>query len=190
MSKQLKKTKEVTPLAPEDVILQRRKMLCNQEEIQSFFFRLILMIILCWVIFGYVFGITRMENNDMMPRISSGDLLLYYRLENDIHNQDVIVFEKNNEQYVGRIVARGGDIVEITDDAKLKINDSVVLENDIYYSTPQYQEGVTFPFQVEENAFFVLCDYREGAKDSRFFGSVSETEIKGKVITVIRRSGL
>ena len=43
---------------------------------------------------------------------------------------------------------------------------------------------------LAENEFFVLCDYREGAKDSRYFGPVSAGEIKGKVITVLRRSGL
>ena len=43
---------------------------------------------------------------------------------------------------------------------------------------------------LAEDEFFVLCDYREGARDSRYFGPVSEDEIKGKVITVVRRSGL
>ena len=42
----------------------------------------------------------------------------------------------------------------------------------------------------QKDEFFVLCDYREGARDSRYFGPVSEGEIKGKVITVVRRSGL
>ena len=39
-------------------------------------------------------------------------------------------------------------------------------------------------------SFFVLCDYREGARDSRWFGPVRQSEVKGKVITVVRRSGL
>lgn len=34
-----------------------------------------------WVLFGLLFGITTMKNNDMSPRISAGDLLFYYRLE-------------------------------------------------------------------------------------------------------------
>ena len=58
-----------------------------------------------------------MANDDMAPRISAGDLLLYYRLANDWATGDVMVFEKDGEQYVGRIVAHGGDTVEVTDQA-------------------------------------------------------------------------
>ena len=63
-------------------------------------------------------------------------------------------------------------------------------ENDIYYSTPRYESGITYPVTLAENEVFVLCDYREGAKDSRYFGPVSKSEIKGKVITIVRRSNL
>ena len=100
------------------------------------------------------------------------------------------VFEKDGEQYVGRIVAHGGDTVEVTDQATLVVNGSTVLENNIYYTTPKYENGPAYPLTLAEDEFFVLCDYREGACDSRYFGQVSEDEIKGKVITVVRRSGL
>ena len=100
------------------------------------------------------------------------------------------MLKKDGVTYTARIVAQGGDKVEITDDAALKVNDSIVLENDIYYTTPKYDDLVSYPVTLAENEFFVLCDYREGAKDSRYFGPVSRGEIKGKVITVLRRSGL
>ena len=79
-----------------------------------------------------------MKNDDMMPRISAGDLMLYYRLENNWRAQDVIVLKREGQQYVGRIVAVGGDTVEVTEDAQLIINDSYVAESGIYYSTPSY----------------------------------------------------
>ena len=64
-------------------------------------------------------------------------------------------------------------------------------ESDIYYSTPRYESGVTYPVELGENQVFILCDYREGARDSRYLsGPVEESEIKGKVITIIRRSEL
>lgn len=190
MSRSKKSKTESKELTPELVILQRRKLLYNQDEVISFVSRLLFMIILFVILFGIVFGISPVRNNDMSPRMSSGDLLLFYRLEDTIHNQDVLIFEKEGEQYIGRVVARGGDTVEITESSELKINGSVVLENDIYYSTPQYEDGITFPVTLESDEYFILCDYREGAKDSRYFGAVSAEEITGKVITVIRRSGL
>ncbi|MBQ7839740.1 MAG: signal peptidase I [Lachnospiraceae bacterium] len=180
---------EVT-LTPEEVILRRRRRIANREDVKSFLTQLFVLILILWVLFGFVFGITPMPNDDMKPRISSGDLLFYYRLEDSWHSEDVVVFEKDGKQYVGRIVAKGGDSIEITEDARVVVNGSYVVENDIYYSTPLYESDVVYPIALEEDQFFVLCDYRQGAKDSRYFGAVDLNEVKGKVITVIRRSGL
>ena len=67
-------------LTPEEIILVRRRRLAGQAEVLSFFTRLAFLLVLLWILFGYVFGITAMKNDDMMPRISAGDLMLYYRL--------------------------------------------------------------------------------------------------------------
>lgn len=185
-----KRNAEALVLTPEQAMKEQRRRALNREEIDLFLTRLSAMGFLVLILFGIIFGLTPMKNNDMSPRISSGDLMLYYRLEKSYISQDVIVFRKDGEQYTGRIVAREGDTVEITEDSELKVNHSIVLENDIFYRTPQYTDGISYPVTLEENQYFVLCDYREGAKDSRYFGPVDADEIKGKVITVIRRSNL
>lgn len=178
------------PAAPEEVIRWKRRRCADAEDIVSFFARLAAMAVLLVLLFGFVFGVTPMADDDMSPRISAGDLLLYYRLADDYVSGDVTVFQKDGEQYVGRVVARGGDTVEVTEEAALVVNGSTVLETDIYYSTPRYESGPEYPVALAEGEYFILCDYREGARDSRYFGPVSQEEIKGKVITVIRRSGL
>ena len=179
-----------TPPTPANIIKLRRRRCADAADIVSFFTKLVAMIALLAVLLGLAFGITPMPNDDMAPRISAGDLLLYYRLADDWANGDVMVFEKDGEQYVGRIVARGGDTVEVTDQATLVVNGSTVLENNIYYTTPKYENGPAYPLTLAAGEFFVLCDYREGARDSRYFGAVRPAEVKGKVITVVRRSGL
>lgn len=189
MSKK-KQAKAAAPLTPERVIAIRMRRLADREDISSFISKAIWMLIFVYILFGVVFGITPMKNNDMSPRISSGDVLFYYRLEDHFRANDVVVFEKDGRQYTGRVVAQGGDLVEVTDDSHLRINDSTVVESDIFYKTQKYGDEVTYPVQLEENQFFILCDYREGAKDSRYFGAVNQDEIKGKVLMVIRRSSL
>ena len=192
MSRQNKKSvsENTKSITPEQVILSRLHRLASLEDIKSFFSKLIMMVLLLWILFGVLFGITPMQNNDMSPSISAGDLLLYYRLNDILRTDDVVVVEKNGKQYIGRIVARGGDSVEITEDSRLRINGSTVSENDIFYSTPRYGDSVSYPLELSEDEFFILCDYREGARDSRYFGAVNEKEIKGKVITILRRSNL
>ena len=188
--KDKKQPEAAKSITPEQVILSRLRRLASGEEIRSFFFKLIMMVLLLWVLFGVLFGITPMRNNDMSPRISAGDLLLYYRLDENYRTNDVVVFEKDGTEYTGRIVGKGGESVEITEDAQLKVNGSSVIETDIFYSTPRYEEGIEYPVELAEDEYFILCDYRNGAKDSRYFGSVSRSEIKGKVITILRRSSL
>ena len=179
-----------TPPTPADIIKAKRRRCADAEDIAGFLTKLVAIVVLLGLLFGFAFGVTPMENDDMSPRISAGDLLLYYRLADDMVTGDVLVFEKDGEQYVGRIVANPGDTVEVTDQATLVVNGSTVLENDIYYTTPKYDNGPAYPLTLAQDEYFILCDYREGARDSRYFGPVSLAEIKGKVITVVRRSGL
>ena len=188
--KDKKQPEAAKSITPEQVILSRLRRLASGEEIRSFFFKLIMMVLLLWVLFGVLFGITPMRNNDMSPRISAGDLLLYYRLDENYRTNDVVVFEKDGTEYTGRIVGKGGESVEITEDAQLKVNGSSVIETDIFYSTPRCEEGIEYPVELAEDEYFILCDYRNGAKDSRYFGPVSRSEIKGNVITILRRSSL
>ena len=188
--KDKKQPEAAKSITPEQVILSRLRRLASGEEIRSFFFKLIMMVLLLWVLFGVLFGITPMRNNDMSPRISAGDLLLYYRLDENYRTNDVVVFEKDGTEYTGRIVGKGGESVEITEDSRLSINGSIVMENDIFYSTPRYDDSIAYPVSLAEDEYFILCDYREGARDSRYFGAVKRSEIKGKVNTILRRSSL
>ncbi len=178
------------PETPERVIAEKRRRAADRETVRAFLSRLVIMLLLLWALFGMIFGVTPMANEDMSPRISAGDLMLYYRLEKSYSSGDVVVLRKDGEQYTARVVAKGGDQVEITSDSQLRINGSTVIENDIFYKTAQYESDVTYPVILGEDEYFVLCDYREGAKDSRYYGAVTGAEIQGKVITVLRRSNL
>lgn len=176
--------------SPEYVIARRRKRLRDKDEVSTFITRLIVMAAFIYILFGQIFGLALVNNDDMKPRLSGGDLMLYYRLQNKWYTDDVVVFEKDGTRYTGRIVATGGDTVDIPDEGGLTINNSTVLETDIFYATKKYETGIEFPVTLEKDEFFILCDYREGAKDSRFFGPVKASELRGKVITVMRRTNL
>ena len=73
---------------------------------------------------------------------------------------------------------------------KFQYFESILLEQNIFYETPQYESEVKYPLQLQEGECFVLGDHREGATDSRYFGAVDTQEIRGKIITVIRRNQL
>lgn len=160
------------------------------RALRNFLVRLFLLITVIGILFGVVFGLTPMANADMQPAVCAGDLMLYYRLDKNLKSDDVVVFQKEDIQYTGRIVAVPGDVVEITDESELMVNKNTVMEDNIFYTTPAYDSEVEYPLALKEDQYFILCDNREGAKDSRSFGVVDTTEIKGKVITIVRRSGI
>ena len=64
------------------------------RELRSLVIRLVLLLLVVYILFFHLVGITVMPNADMYPRIDAGDLVLFYRLEKSFHAQDVIVFEK------------------------------------------------------------------------------------------------
>ena len=132
---QMPPTQELSP--------EERRRRRNKEEIKSFFFRLIILLLFLWLIFGVCFGVAPVRNGDMFPRISAGDLMLYYRLERDYNSQDVIVYEKDGQSRVGRVIAHGGDTVEITGEGEIKINGSIVMENNVFYDTYPMREKLS-----------------------------------------------
>ena len=160
------------------------------RALRNFLVRLFLLITVIGILFGVVFGLTPMANADMQPAVCAGDLMLYYRLDKNLKSDVVVVFQKEGIQYTGRIVAVPGDVVEITDESELMVNKNTVMEDNIFYTTPAYDSEVEYPLALKEDQYFILCDNREGAKDSRSFGVVDTSEIKGKVITIVRRSGI
>lgn len=125
----------------------------------------------------------------MYPRVRDGDVLLYYRMVEDLHIGDVVVLEKDGEEYAGRIIAQTGDTVNIDDEGQLFINGAVQSE-EIFYATFKKENKIKYPLTINDGEYFILCDFRTNATDSREYGPVSREEIKGSVIAVFRRRGI
>jgi signal peptidase I len=147
--------------------------------------KLVLVAGILWIVFGQVFALTQMKGEDMYPRLRDGDLIVAYRLERDLVQDDVVLFEKNGYQHVGRIVAQGGDVVDLTEDGSLVINGNVQ-EEEIFYITEPAAGSLSYPYTVPEDSYFILCDFRTNGVDSRYFGAVTREEIVGKVISILR----
>lgn len=160
------------------------------RRIQGLGVRILVFILAVWVVFFWIIGITTVPNGDMNPSLKAGDLIMYYRLDTLLEKDDVITFHKNDTKYVARIVAKGGDTIEISDDERVIVNGNSIYEDGIYYSTPRYEGFVEYPLTIGQNEYFVLVDMREGGEDSRYFGTVKQSEIDGLVISVLRRDGI
>ena len=73
--------------------LKRRKR--RRRNFRDLLLRIVLLGVIVYVLFFHLVGVLKMPNDDMYPRIDSGDLVLFYRLEKDVRAQDVIVLQKD-----------------------------------------------------------------------------------------------
>ena len=207
------------PAEDRDAALRKRRRR-RVRAFRSFLLRLIGLVLVVYILFFHLVGLTMMPSRDMYPRLDVGDLLLFYRIDRTPKYQDVIVIDKQLEEdtrtgergfvrealdwlgfkdpeapatkrYVCRVIAVPGNTVEITTEHGLKVNGNTLIESNIFYPTQPYEEGVTdYPLTLGEGEFFVLADQRNGGMDSRYFGIVKQDEIQGIVITILRRSNL
>lgn len=162
----------------------------DRRDIVGFLARLAFFVVTLWLFFGVVLGVGAVTTGEMAPRICSGDVMLYWRLSQGFNEGDVVVYTADGEERLGRVVARPGDEVTITEAGELMVNGAVVVESDISTPTPRYESAVDYPVHLAADEFFVLADLREGGHDSRLYGPIARSQIKGNVISVLRRSNL
>lgn len=159
-----------------------------RKEYRSLLIRCGVFLLVLYLIFAKILFLKRVEGIDMFPSLKDGDLVLGYRLQKSFQVKDVIVYEEDGRLRFGRVIAHEGDQVTINESGEVKIN-GVSEGGEVLY--PSYMgKELKYPYQVPEGAVFVLGDYRTEAKDSRSYGAIPVKQVKGKVITILRRRGL
>ena len=149
------------------------------REVRSLAVRLAVFAAVLWVLLTQVYLVTQASGNEMFPAVKDGDLVLGCRMEKDYAKNDVVVYERSGTLRVGRVLARGGDIVTLSESGVVEVNGSA-----------QGGGMLSYPSAVPEDSVFILGDCRTQAEDSRDFGPVQCSAVKAKVITLIRRRGL
>lgn len=143
--------------------------------------------------FFALFGIYIEHGNTMYPSLRDGDAYICFRPgSGELAAETVVTFRHGGERRTARIVATAGDVVNITDDGQLFINDKLLRE-DYIGKTQTYpvDGGISYPYTVEDGCYFVLCDKRTdgAAVDSRSIGALSAKDVDGHLILLFRRRG-
>jgi len=132
----------------------------------------------------------KIPTGSMEPTFRRGDrILIKKHIKYVPERGDIIVFkytEGRNRNFVKRIVAFGGEIIEIKD-GNIYVNgnklESPPFQNIRYIATGKFG-GEDESFIVPEHSLFVLGDNSKNSRDSRFFGSVPEEDVIGKVYKI------
>lgn len=99
---------------------------------------------------------------------------------------DVVIFDPPDGKgiWAFRVVGLPGEIIEFSNDT-LKIDGqspSYPKDLKIVYDSPPTLSSVSFPYTVPENSYFVLGDNTKNANDSRYWGAIPFSKIRGKVL--------
>ena len=137
-----------------------------------------------YLLYIYVFSFTFMHGNYMFPAVRDGDLCITYKL--DPYNAgDVVLYKYGDGYRVGRVVAKGGETYDITEQGPT-INGSGASEN-IFYPTEKGEYEL--PVTLEEDEVLILNDMRTEMEDGRLFGPTKQADLLGKVVFIFRVRG-
>jgi signal peptidase I len=149
---------------------------------------LALAVVISVVLNLFVVQVTEVRQKSMEPTLLQNDRVLVSKLDYRLgvpHRGDMIVFNPPVDStipYVKRIVALGGDTVDLRD-GRLYVNDGLVSIPETRGQPPQPQAPqIAYPFTVPDGDVFVMGDNRLQSSDSRTFGPVPVGNIIGKVI--------
>lgn len=156
--------------------------------------------IVCIVlVFTFLGRITRVVGSSMDPTLENGELLFVWSLGYEPQQGDIVIANKttaesvellHGDAIVKRVIATGGQTVEIDYDGNVVYVDGQPLEEDYtleemhWLGDPGMQETY---FEVPEGSVFLMGDNRNGSTDSRheMLGCVDADYLLGKAVFVL-----
>lgn len=152
--------------------------------------RFIVLILALFLLFRFGIGLSLVGGDSMDPALQDGDVVLYTRISRPYRPGDVIALRvPSGDFYVKRVIAAGGDVVDVRDGAVL-VGGRPIEDPWGEGETLAESGAVIYPYTVRPGNVFVLGDNREVSLDSRAFGEVSLRQIRGRILLRFGRSGL
>ncbi|MBI2774192.1 MAG: signal peptidase I [Chloroflexi bacterium] len=135
----------------------------------------------------FVVQVTEVRQRSMDPTLFQSDRVLVSKVDYRFDRPrpgDIVVFNPAADApipFVKRIVAVGGDVVDLRD-GQLYVNGALAVFPEAHGVTGPQSPQVVYPYTVPQGYFFALGDNRLGSQDSRSYGAWANSSIIGKLI--------
>lgn len=134
------------------------------------------------IIATLVFPVLQIAGTSMEPNLNDGDIVVLAKTDK-LETGDLCAFYYSNKILIKRVIATPGDYLWIEPDGTVFVN-GVELDEPYVRDKALGECDIEFPYQVPENAFFMMGDQRETSIDSRssVIGCVAADHTIGKIL--------
>jgi len=153
----------------------------------NFAYMVIICLVVAKLITSFVFLSVMVDGNSMAPTLINGEKAitdgLFYKM-GGIDRFDIVILEEKgfDEKLVKRVVGLPGEKIRY-EKGVLYVNGKVVEEKfitkEVAMKTVTAYGNDTFECTLGKNEYFVLGDNRGNSTDSRYFGPIKKSQIKG-----------
>ncbi len=159
----------------------------TRGEIYDWMQSLVFALIICIIVFVFIFRIVDVSGDSMNPTLLHGDKLVVSDVFYKPKQGDIVIFRKDEykaEALVKRVIATEGQTIEIDFDRGRVYVDGELLDEPYIAEPTHNQLDFQGPQTVPEGCVFVMGDNRNASSDSRRaqIGMVDERLIVGKVL--------
>lgn len=139
------------------------------------------------VIFNTMFGIAVVSGTSMEPALLEGDVIVFWKLQKSYRRGEIVLIKKSgSSDYVKRICAVSGEMLECGNDHELFLINGEVLDEPYIYEKTYCKAEISYPLTLGPNQYFVMGDHRGDSFDSRNYGAVSVKQIDGRALIIFR----
>ncbi len=180
-----KRTKQ-TPFPELDAIQDEMRRSKNQSKyhqaLKSTAGTIVVVAAIAVLVASIFLPVLRVTGTSMQPNFAPGNVLVALKTRDYVPG-DVCSFYYNNKLIIKRVIATGGDVLEIDEDGRVSVN-GLVLDESYVHAYDLGMCDLDFPYTVPAEQLFVMGDNRASSVDSRVqaFGCISKEELMGKVV--------
>ena len=153
---------------------------------------LVAAVLIITLVFTFAVRMMGVSGPSMIPTLQDGDRLIVINaaLCGTYRVGDIVIARKESfdeNPIVKRVIATGGQTVDIDFDLGRVYVDGVLLEEEYINDLTYLEEGTEFPLTVPEGSVFLMGDNRNHSSDSRDerLGPVDERLIIGKAVFLL-----
>lgn len=138
------------------------------------------------ILLAYIFRVVGVDGKSMMPTLDDGNMLLLSTRGVGYEKGDIVVVDRYTEApLVKRVIAIGGDSIDISTNGKVYVNGQELDEP--YIQGKTYLNDFPGEMVIPDGYLFVMGDNRSSSKDSRKaeIGLISVKDVVGEAIFCI-----